>query len=74
MTTMPQQPWEVVQLDFCEPFPNGEYAIVLTGQFSRYPEVEFTRSIAIAPVREIVENIRNTWCPKSSANGQWSPV
>ena len=57
MTTIPQQPWEVVELDFCGPFPNGEYAMVLTDQFSRYPEVEFTRSIAIAPVRERLKKI-----------------
>ena len=57
MTTMPRQPWEVVELDFCGPFPNGEYAIVLTDQFSRYPEVEFTRSIAIAPVKERLKKI-----------------
>ena len=43
--------------DFCGPFSNGEYAIVLTDQFSRYPEVEFTRSIAIAPVRERLKKI-----------------
>ena len=36
MTTIPQPPWEVVELDFCGPFPNGEYAMVLTEQFSRY--------------------------------------
>ena len=57
MTTMPQQPWEVVELDFCGPFPNGEYAIVLTDQFLRYPEVEFTRLIAIAPVKERLKKI-----------------
>ena len=57
MTKIPQQPWEVVELDFCGPFPNGEYAMVLTDQFSRYPEVEFTRSIAIAPVREKLKKV-----------------
>ena len=31
--------------------------MVLTDQFSRYPEVEFTRSIAITPVRERLKKI-----------------
>ena len=57
MTKLPQKPWETVELDFCGPFPNGEYAMVLTDQFSRYPEVEFTRSIAIAPIRERLKKI-----------------
>ena len=57
MTTIPQQPWEVTELDFCRPFPNGEYAMVLTDQFTRYPEVEFIRSIAITPVRERLKKI-----------------
>ena len=43
MTELQQQPWERVELDFCRPFPNGEYAMVLADQYSRYPEVELLR-------------------------------
>ena len=57
MTTLPQQPWEVVELDFCEPFLNREYAMVLMDQFSRYPEIELTRSNAITPVQERLKKI-----------------
>ena len=74
MTTIPQQPWEVVELDFCGPFPNGEYAMVLTDQFSRYPEVEFTCSIAITPVQERLKKIFATHGVPKVVNGQWSTV
>jgi hypothetical protein len=34
--------------------------MVLTEQFSRYPDVELTRSIAIAPVRERLKKVFTT--------------
>ena len=42
MTPLPARAWETVEIDFCGPFPNGEYELVVTDQYSRYPEVEFT--------------------------------
>ena len=74
MTKRPQQPWD--QLDFCGPFPSGEYAMVLTDQFSRYPEVEFIRSTATAPIREKLKKIFATHgVPKTaSVNRQWTTV
>ena len=53
MTDLPARPWAVVEADFCGPFPNGEYALVLTDQYSRYPEVEFTKSTSFEGTSEI---------------------
>ena len=52
MTKLPERPWETVDIDFCAPFPSKEYALVITDQYSRYPEVEFVHSTAIKPVRK----------------------
>ena len=41
-----------MEADFCGAFPNGEYALVLTDQYPRYPEVEFTKSTSFEGTRE----------------------
>lgn len=61
MTNLPEKPWEIVEVDFCGPFPNHEYALVVTDQYSRYPEVEFVRSTAIKPVRQKLKNFFATY-------------
>ena len=60
MTDLPARPWAVVDADFCGPFPNGEYALVLTDQYSRYPEVEFTKSTSFEGTREKLKKICST--------------
>ena len=52
MTKLPERPWETIEIDFCGPFPSKEYALVITDQYTRYPEVEFVYSTAIKPVRK----------------------
>ena len=51
MTELPEGPWHTVAIDFCGSFPNGEYALVITDQYFRYPEVEFVTSTSVRPVR-----------------------
>ena len=51
MTELPERPWTTVEADFCGPFPNGDYVLVVTDQYSRYPEAEFLSSTSIKPVR-----------------------
>ena len=51
MTELPERPWTTVEADFCGPFPNGDYVLVVTDQYSRYPEAEFISSTSIKPVR-----------------------
>ena len=50
MTSLPDKPWDTIEIDFCGPFPNREDALVITDQYSRYPEVEFISSTSIKPV------------------------
>ena len=74
MTKLPQQPWESVQLDFCGPFPSGEYAMVLTDQSHTIPKSNLSDQQRQRHPRKVKENIRNTRSPQESANGQWTTV
>ena len=61
MTELPKRPWETVEIDFCGPFPSYEYALVVTDQYSRYPEVEFVRSTSLQPTRRKLKKIFATY-------------
>ncbi|XP_028417972.1 uncharacterized protein K02A2.6-like [Dendronephthya gigantea] len=61
MTELPERPWDTVEMDFCGPFPNGEYALVVTDQYSRYPEVEFVRSTSHISVQKKLKKIFSTY-------------
>ncbi len=57
MTDLPERPWDTVEADFCGPFPNNEYVLVVTDQYSRYPEAEFISSTSIKPIRRKLKKI-----------------
>ena len=44
MTSLPPAPWHMVNIDFCGPFPTGEYLLVLIDAYSRFPEVDIVHS------------------------------
>lgn len=44
MTNLPNRPWSEVSIDFCGPFPSGDYLLVVIDAYSRYPEVEVLSS------------------------------
>ena len=44
MSKLPEGPWQHVDFDFCGPFPSGDYLLVAIDEYSRFPEVEITRS------------------------------
>jgi len=44
MSPLPPEPWHTVHMDFCGPFPTGEYLFVVIDAYSRYPEVEIVHS------------------------------
>ncbi|KAL1424138.1 hypothetical protein MTO96_003636 [Rhipicephalus appendiculatus] len=44
LTEPPNSPWEAVSVDFCGPFPDGKYAMVIVDDFSRYPVVHIISS------------------------------
>ena len=57
MTELPSRPWSTVEVDFCGPFPNGSYALVMIDQYSRYPEVEFTTTTSFEATRTKLKKI-----------------
>ena len=46
MSPFPLGQWQELSVDFCGPFPSGDYLLVVTDYFSQYPEVEILRSTA----------------------------
>ncbi len=60
MSPLPDRPWDVVEADFCGPLPNNKYALVLTDQYSRYPEVEMVTSTSTLPVTKKLKKIFST--------------
>ena len=46
-TKLPGRPWECIGMDFWGPLPNGEYLLVMIDEYTRYPEVEFTKSTSV---------------------------
>jgi transposase InsO family protein len=48
MTRLPKGPWQEVSADFCGPFPQGDYILVVQDDYSRYPEVDTLTSTSAA--------------------------
>lgn len=44
MNELPPEPWHTIHLDFCGPFPTGEYVLVAIDAYSRFPEVDIIHS------------------------------
>lgn len=57
MSPLPQGPWQELSMDFCGPFPNGDCLLVVTDDFSRYPEVEILRSTSAKAVIPHLDSI-----------------
>ena len=45
MSPLPPEPWHTVHMDFCGPFPTGEYLFVVVDTYSQY-HVEIVYSTA----------------------------
>ncbi|KAK7099608.1 hypothetical protein V1264_003723 [Littorina saxatilis] len=56
-TPLPSEPWVSIAIDFAGPFPTGDYVMVVTDEYSRYPEAEIITStsaeVVIAKLDEI---------------------
>ena len=50
MTPLPSAPGKEVVVDFAGPFPTGEYIMVVTDEFSGFPEVEILTSTSARAV------------------------
>nr|XP_050051912.1 uncharacterized protein K02A2.6-like [Dermacentor andersoni] len=59
MTELPSGPWEEVSVDFCGPFPDGKYAMVVLDDFSRYPVVQVIHSTS---ANHVLPSLRQVFC------------
>jgi len=50
MSTLLLGPLQELSMDYCGSFPSGNYLLVVTDDFSRYPEVEILRSTSTKAV------------------------
>ena len=50
MSPLSQGPSQELSMDFCGPFPNGDYLLVVTDDFSWFPKVEILRSTSAKAV------------------------
>ena len=50
MTPLPSAPWKEVAVNFAGPFPSGDFTMVVTDKFSRFPEVEILTSTSARAV------------------------
>lgn len=46
VSQLPFKPWDKVGVDFCGPFPSGDYLLVVSDEYTRHPEVEIVQSTA----------------------------
>ena len=60
MNDLPPKPWRTIHLDFCGPFPTGEYVLVAIDAYSRFPEVEVIHSTSAKATILELERIFST--------------
>lgn len=57
MNTLPPSPWHTVHIDFCGPFPDGQYLLVVIDAYSKFPEVELVNSTSASATLPKLERI-----------------
>ncbi|CAG2246282.1 unnamed protein product [Mytilus edulis] len=60
MTEIPENPWEVVSVDFGGPYPDGHYNLVVIDKRTRYPEVEKVNTTACKQTKDKLMRILAT--------------
>ena len=73
MTNIPENPWEVVSVDFGGPYPDGHYNIVVIDKGTRYPEVEVVYSTGIKPTKEKLTKIFATHGTSVQVESDYGP-
>ena len=61
MSNLPRGPWINLSIDFCGPLPSGQYLMVITDEYSRFPVVEVVRSTAAEQVIEVMDKVFCTY-------------
>ena len=54
---VPDSPWDKVKIDFYGPLPTGQYVLVVTDCYSRFPEIEILPTISVKKVIPKLDNI-----------------
>ena len=57
MTELTDRPWTAVEIDFCGPFPNGKYALVVIDEYPRYQKAEFTTTTSFEASRKKLKKV-----------------
>ncbi|XP_060552186.1 uncharacterized protein K02A2.6-like [Ruditapes philippinarum] len=57
MSELPVGPWQDLSADFCGPLPSGEYLLVITDEYSRYPIVEIVPSVSSNKVIPVIDKV-----------------
>ncbi|VDI02758.1 Hypothetical predicted protein [Mytilus galloprovincialis] len=55
MSEIPNNVWENLSMDFCGPFPNGYYVMVIIDEYSRYPVIETLTSLTAKSVIPLLD-------------------
>ena len=50
MSLLRSEPWHMVYMDFCGPFPTGEYQFVIIDAYSQFPEVDIVHSTSACAI------------------------
>ena len=61
MSELPNGPWMHLSMDFCGPLPSGDYLLVITDEYSRYPVVEILTNISAEKVIPVVDRVFSTF-------------
>ena len=57
MSPLPPAPWHTLHIDFCGPFPTGEYVLVVIDAYTRFPEAAIVKSTSAKAVIPTLDRI-----------------
>ena len=61
MLNLPRGLWINLSIDFCGPLPSGQYLMVITDEYSRFPILEVVRSTAAEQVIQVMHKVFCTY-------------
>jgi len=75
MSELPEHVWENLNVDFCGPFSNGYYVMVVIDEYSRYPVIETLTSLTARSVIPLLDqNFLFVWNSENIKKLQWTTV
>ena len=57
MSPLPNGPWESIKADFYGPLPSGEYLLLIIDEYSRWVEVEITKTIKAQTIIALLDKV-----------------